>query len=64
MDETEASSRWMTRVEAAAHLGVSLRAIKRWMDLGKLHFEREARNGRVRVRVDSVESDLRTDVLG
>jgi excisionase family DNA binding protein len=54
----------MTRVEAAAHLGVSLRTIKRWMDLGKLHFEREARNGRVRVRVDSVESDLRTDVLG
>jgi excisionase family DNA binding protein len=64
MDETQTDTRWMTRVEAAAHLGVSLRTIKRWMDLGKLQFERETRNGRVHVKVDSVESDLRTDMLG
>lgn len=64
MDETQTGTQWMTRAEAAVHLGVSLRTIKRWMDLGRLQFEREARNGRVRVKVESVASDLSTDMLG
>lgn len=43
--------KWMTRHQAAQHLGVHERTISRYMASGRLRFKRDERTGRVWVRV-------------
>lgn len=45
--------RYLTRKEVADIKGVTLRTVKRWMDTGRLHYERDEINGRVYIRADS-----------
>jgi len=45
--DMKTSRKYLTRQEVAQRAGVHLRTVKRWMDAGKLHYERDERTGRV-----------------
>lgn len=48
------NSLWMSKAEAAIALGVGTRQVKRYMDDGRLEWEREKISGRIRILRSSV----------
>lgn len=60
MNET---MKWMTRHQAAEHLGVHERTISRYMASGRLRFKRDERTGRVWVLVQLVRVQDETQVV-
>lgn len=55
--------KWMTRGQAAQHLGVHERTISRYMANGRLRFKRDERTGRVWVLVPLVRVQDETQVV-
>jgi len=45
--------KYLSRQEVADRAGVHLRTVKRWMDAGRLHYERDERTGRVWILASS-----------
>lgn len=48
------NSLWMSKSEAATALGVGTRQVKRYMDEGRLEWEREKISGRIKILRSSV----------
>lgn len=55
MTETEAQEKkWVTRLEAAVTLGVSLRTLRRYMINGRVKYRRDELTGRVFIDMESL----------